>query len=94
MEYKNIVLPNYNHCILSTITSILKYYGVESKHASLPELDEKLSSKKYKNVDVHPQGMNLLMMKIQSKSRFYFYQMTRIGRAVLRRIRLLLGGER
>ena len=30
MEYKNIVLPNYDHCILGTVTSILKHYNVES----------------------------------------------------------------
>lgn len=46
----NVVMPNYERCNLNTITSILKYYGVDSKHASLPELDEKLNSKKYKNV--------------------------------------------
>ena len=26
---KNIVLPNYDHCILNTVTSILKYYNVD-----------------------------------------------------------------
>ncbi len=46
----SVVMPNYERCNLNIITSILKYYGVESKHASLPELDEKLNSKKYKNV--------------------------------------------
>lgn len=46
---KEIVLPNYDHCILNTITSILKYYNVETNHKSLQILDEKLS-KKYKNV--------------------------------------------
>ena len=46
----NLVMPNYERCNLNIITSILKYYGVESKHASLKELDEKLNSKKYKNV--------------------------------------------
>lgn len=45
----SIILPNYEHCILNTITSILKYYNVETKHASLKCLDEKLK-KKYKNV--------------------------------------------
>ena len=38
-----IVFPNYNHCILNTITSILKYYNVETKHASLTSLDKKRS---------------------------------------------------
>lgn len=59
------------------------------------ELEEyKKTSKKYKNVDVYPQGITLTMMKIQSKSRFYFYKLTRICRAVLRKIRLMLGKER
>jgi len=44
-----IIMPNYEHSILNTITSILKYYNVESKHSSLKSLDEKLN-KKYKNV--------------------------------------------
>ena len=32
MKYKNIVLPNYEHCILGTITSILKYYNVKTNN--------------------------------------------------------------
>lgn len=44
-----IVLPNYDHCILNTITSILKYYNVETKHKSLESLD-KILEKKYRNV--------------------------------------------
>ena len=59
------------------------------------ELEEyKKTSKKYKNVDVYPQGMTLLTMKIQSKVRFYFYKFIRICRGVLRKLRLLFGGER
>ena len=59
------------------------------------ELEEyKKTSKKYKNVDVHPQGINLMMRKIQSKSRFYYYKSVRLIRGVFRRIRLLFGGER
>ena len=46
---ENIVLPDYNHCILNLITSILKYYNVETNHTSLKNLDEKLKNK-YKNV--------------------------------------------
>lgn len=45
----NIVMPNYEHSILNTITSILKHYGVESKHNSLESLDNILSNK-YRNV--------------------------------------------
>ena len=56
------------------------------------ELEEyKKTSKKYRNVDIHLKGMDLFMMKIQSKSRFYFYQTQRFVRAVLRRVRLLTG---
>lgn len=44
-----IVYPNYKNCILNTITSILKYYNVETKHDSLNILDEKLKQN-YKNV--------------------------------------------
>ena len=50
MEYKSIVLPNYNYSILSTITSILKHYNVESEHTSLKKLDNILNSKKYQNI--------------------------------------------
>lgn len=46
---EKIVLPNYEHCILNTITSILKYYNVETNSNSLESLDEKLK-KKYKNI--------------------------------------------
>ena len=59
------------------------------------ELEEyKKISKKYKNVDIYPSGMNLMFMKIQSKSRFYLYKGIRICRGILRRCRLLLGAER
>jgi len=44
-----IVLPNYEHCILSTITSILKYYNVDTKHKSLQKLD-KILEKRYRNI--------------------------------------------
>lgn len=50
MKYEEIVLPNYDHCILGTISSILKYYNVETKHKSSEKLDKRLNAKKYKNV--------------------------------------------
>ena len=46
---QDIVLPDYNHCILSTITSILKNYHVETQHKSLEALDKELNNH-YKNV--------------------------------------------
>lgn len=50
MEYKDIVLPDYNHCILGTITSILKYYNVNTLHESSKVLDELLSEKRFRNI--------------------------------------------
>lgn len=50
MEYKDIVLPNYDNCILGTITSILKYYNVETNHKSSKKIDKLLREKEYKNV--------------------------------------------
>ena len=49
MEENEIVMPDYNHCILGTISSILKYYNVETKHKTLECLDQRLS-RNYKNV--------------------------------------------
>ena len=46
---QDLILPNYNHSILNTITSILKYYHVETKHKSLEILDKKLKNN-YKNI--------------------------------------------
>ena len=36
-----MILPDYNNSILNLITSILKYYKVESKYNSLPEIAER-----------------------------------------------------
>ena len=44
-----IVMPNYDHSILNTISSILKYYNVDTKYNSLESLDNRLS-KGYRNV--------------------------------------------
>ena len=46
---KETIMPNYNNCILNSITSILKYYNVKTNHTSLEVLDKELE-KKYKNV--------------------------------------------
>lgn len=50
MDYKNIVLPDYDHCILGTISSILKYYNVKPNHKTSQKLDTILSRKHYKNI--------------------------------------------
>lgn len=49
MNNKNIIFPNYEHCILNTITSILKYYNVETKYNGLLELDNQLKAN-YRNI--------------------------------------------
>lgn len=46
---EEIIMPNYDHCILNLITSVLKYYNVETNHSSLNNLD-KILQKRYKNV--------------------------------------------
>lgn len=68
---KNIVLPNYEHSILNTITSILKYYNVETNHTSLTILDKYLE-KKYKNVVLLVlDGMGEHVLKNVSKDGFF-----------------------
>ena len=49
-KYNNIKLPDYNHCILNTITSVLKYYNVKTSNNSLEVLDNILNEKKYRNI--------------------------------------------
>lgn len=48
-EKEGILFPDYDHSILSTITSILKYYQVDTPYKTLDSLDKKLK-KDYKNV--------------------------------------------
>ena len=50
MKNKDIVMPNYEHCILGTITSILKHYNVETKHKSSEKIDKILSERNYRNI--------------------------------------------
>ncbi len=46
----DIVYPDYNHCILNTISSILHYYGVSTKYNGNTKLDEILTQHQYDNV--------------------------------------------
>lgn len=48
---KGIFYPNYDESILSLSCSVLKYFGVEPKHKTLPAAD-KILSKNYKHVVV------------------------------------------
>lgn len=45
----DILMPDYEHCILNLITSILKNYGVETNYHGLEKVDKCLK-KQYKNV--------------------------------------------
>ena len=66
-----IVYPDYNNSILNTITSILKYYNVESKHNSLKELD-KILEKDYKNIVFFMlDGMGDIILGNTSKDGFF-----------------------
>ncbi len=66
-----IVYPDYNNSILNLITSILKYYNVQSKHTSLEVLDQKLKNN-YKNiVFIVLDGMGEQILKNASPDGFF-----------------------
>lgn len=44
------IFTDYNNCLTNVTNSILKYYGLETYHDTLPSLDEILDKKDYKNV--------------------------------------------
>lgn len=63
--------PDYDNSILNTITSILKYYGIDNGHSSLSALDKKLK-KKYKNVVlIILDGMGEHILNNLSKNGFF-----------------------
>lgn len=45
-----LIFPDYNNCLTNVTNSILKYYGIETYHESLKELDEILEKRNYKNI--------------------------------------------
>lgn len=66
-----IIYPDYNNSVLNTITSVLKYYNVESKHCSLPELDKVLEDD-YKNIIFFVlDGMGDVILNNISKEGFF-----------------------
>ena len=68
---KEIVLPDYENCVLNLINSILKYYNVETKYNGLKELD-KILEKKYKNiVFIILDGMGEHILKNISSNGFF-----------------------
>lgn len=73
-EYLNstkLRFPDYDNSILCTITSILKYYGIDNGHNSLSVLDKKLK-KKYKNIVlIVLDGMGEQMLNTLSKNGYF-----------------------
>ena len=66
-----IKYPDYNNSILNLITSILKYYNVQTNHTSLEVLDRKLE-KGYKNiVFIVLDGMGEHILGNMSKDGFF-----------------------
>ena len=66
-----IIYPDYNNSILNLITSLLKYYNVDTNHKSLEVLDEKLKNK-YKNVVfIVLDGMGEHILENASKEGFF-----------------------
>lgn len=45
-----IFKPDYQHGLVNLSCSLLKYYGLSSKHSSLPELDKILQQKDYRTI--------------------------------------------
>jgi len=71
MVENKIVFPNYNKSILNLISTILKYYNVQSKYNTLPELEEILK-KEYKNIVlIILDGMGEHVLKNISKDGFF-----------------------
>ena len=63
--------PDYNNSILNLITSVLKYYKVETNHTSLEKLD-KVLEKNYKNVVfIVLDGMGEHILKNISENGFF-----------------------
>ena len=68
---KRLKFPNYDKSILSTITSILNYYGVDNSHVSLNSVN-KIIQKKYKNVVLLIlDGMGEHILNVHDKKGFF-----------------------
>lgn len=46
---KNIIIPDYNHCLMNITTSILKHYHVPTPYSGIETLEKELN-KNYRNV--------------------------------------------
>lgn len=60
--------PDYENCLTNVTNSLLKYYGLETYHSTLKELDDALKEKDYKNVVLilyDGMGSNLLKRNLK-----------------------------
>lgn len=72
-----IIKPNYERCLTNLTNSLLKYYGLETYHNTLADLDKILNEKEYKNVVLmlyDGMGYNLIKRNL-SKDKFLNKQM-------------------
>ena len=76
------IYPNYDNCLTNLSNSILKYYGLETSHSTLNDLDDILIEKKYKNIVVilyDGMGSNLLKRLLGEESFLYKHKLRDIN---------------
>ncbi len=55
--------PEYGHSLLSLSSSLLKYFGAEARHETLPEMDEALSARPDKTLLLLLDGLGLSILE-------------------------------
>lgn len=84
-----IKYPDYSNGIVNLACSVLKYYGLEQKHPTLPVFDDMLS-KNYKNVVVMLfDGLGVDALKHHLSEDSFLRQRRRILYLLLEQIRFL-----
>lgn len=66
-----IILPDYDNCILNTITSILKFYNVNSSYSGIDKLDKILSTNTKNIVFIILDGMGTNLLNNISPNGFF-----------------------
>lgn len=49
-DYMKTIFPDYNNCLTNVSNSILKHFDVLPYHNTLPELDNIINERNYKNI--------------------------------------------
>ena len=76
-----IIYPDYKNCLTNLSNSLLKYYGIETYHETLNDLDELLVEKNYKNIVVilyDGMGSNLIERNLGKDSFLYKHKLRNI----------------